>query len=261
MMSYEEMQWLLMRELHLYHYPIAVRFFFAAAELEAFKRESDEIESPLKPLTFCQWEVAARMQGKVIYGERRDLSCHSARYCFGWKEFDETEVAGQMKYAGSRELAERFVRSKPRLPEGLLGVAVAPLAKAGLFDHADTVHFYCDPMQAYSLAVDYMAAVGVHPLPTSIMTNSSACGGNAGTYLSGQFNLLLACSGSYAAGKTERNEVNIILPGERIGALCQRLMERVDATGGGSLARTGDGFPGADICQNCPLIAFRRLDA
>jgi uncharacterized protein (DUF169 family) len=260
-MTYGEMQSLLMHELHLYHFPIAVHFFFDAAELEAFKRNCGEIESPLKPLTFCQWEVAARMQGKIIYGEKRDLSCHSARYCFGWKEFDETEIAGQIKYAGNREQAERFVRSKPRLPEGLLGVAVAPLAKAGVFGHVDTVHFYCDPMQAYSLAVDYMAAVGVHPLQTSIMTNSSACGGNVWTYLTGQFNLLPACSGSYAAGKTERNEVNVIVPGRRIGEVCERLMERIEESGGSSFARPGDGFPGADICKNCPLIAFRRLNA
>lgn len=42
----------------------------------------------------------------------------------------------------------------------------------------------------------------------------------------------LPSSGSYNAGKTERGEINFILP--------------------------GDGFPGADICKNCPLILFHK---
>ena len=260
-MTYEEMQPLLMRELRLYHYPIAVRFFFDPAEVEEFKTSCAEIESPLKPLTFCQWEIAARMQGKIVYGEKHDLSCQNARYCFAWKDLDEAEIASQLKYAGNREQAERFAKSKLRLPEGLLGIAVAPLAKAGVFGAPDTVHFYCDPMQAYHLAVDYMAALGVYPLQPSIMTNSSACGGNVWTHMNQSFNLLPACSGSYSAGKTERSEVNVMIPGAQIEKVCLRLMERIDRQGSSSLIRPGDGFPGADICKNCPLIAFRRRNA
>ena len=259
--TYGEMQTLLMRELHLYHYPIAVRFFFDQAEMEDFKNNSDEIESPIKPITFCQWEIAVRMQGKIILGERKDLSCNNARYCFGWKELDEIEVESHAKY--TRDLAQsgRFVRSKPRLPAGLLGVAVAPLAKAQVFGGPDTVHFYCDPMQAYHLAVDYMAATDTHPLHSTITMSSSACGGNVWTLLNRTFNLLPACSGSYNAGKTERGEVNAIVPGDQIGDVCLRLIERIGSQGGSSLTRPGDGFPGADICKNCPLIAFRRLRA
>ena len=260
-MTYEEMQTLLMRELRLYHYPIAVRFFFDPKEVETFLKSGADIESPLKPLTFCQWEIAARMQGKIVYGERRDLSCHNARYCFGWKELDETEIESHTKYTRSSDQSESFLGSKPRLPEGLQGVAVAPLAKAGVLGRADTVHFYCDPMQAYHLAVDYMAATNTHPLQSSIMMNSSACGGNVWTHLNQKFNLLPACSGSYSAGKTERSEVNVILPGAQIGDVCLRLQERIDRQGSSSLIRPGDGFPGADICKNCPLIAFRRLNA
>ncbi|MGC9157364.1 MAG: DUF169 domain-containing protein [Terracidiphilus sp.] len=257
--SYGEMQVLLMRELRLYHDPIAVRFFFDPAEIDDFKKSCDEIETPLKPITFCQWEIAARMQGKVIYGEMKDLSCKHARYCFGWKELDASEIESQAKYARDLDQSTRFILSKPRLPAGLLAVAVAPLAKAGVFGGPDTVHFYCDPMQAYHLAVDYMAATDTHPLQTSITMNSSACGGNVWTHLNQSFNLLPACSGSYSAGKTERSEVNVIIPGSRIGDVCRRLMERIESQGSSSLIRPGDGFPGADICKNCPLIAFRKL--
>ncbi|MFP5204637.1 MAG: DUF169 domain-containing protein [Acidobacteriota bacterium] len=253
------MQRLLMKELRLYHYPIGVRFFYDRRDIESFKQSCHEIESPLKPITFCQGEIAARMQGKIIYSEQKDLSCKNARYCFGWKELDELEIKSHAKYARNLDQAERFIRSKPRLPAGLLGVAVAPLAKADFFGGPDTVHFYCDPMQAYHLAVDYMAATDTHPLHSAITMNSSACGGNAWTYQTGNFNMLPACSGSYSAGKTERSEVNVIVPGAQIGEVCRRLMERIDSQGSSSIVRPGDGFPGAEICKNCPLIAFRKV--
>lgn len=60
-MTYKEIQDVLMRELRLYHYPVAVKFFFNEAELERFKQNAPEIHTPLKPMTFCQWEIAARM--------------------------------------------------------------------------------------------------------------------------------------------------------------------------------------------------------
>ncbi|MGC9224654.1 MAG: DUF169 domain-containing protein [Terracidiphilus sp.] len=257
--AYGQMQTLLMSELRLYHYPIAVRFFFDQAEIAHFKSVCDEVESPIKPLTFCQWEIAARMQGKIVYGEMKDLSCKNARYCFGWKELDEAEAASHAKYTRDLDQSRRFTCSKPRLPAGLLGVAVAPLAKAEVFGGPSTVHFYCDPMQAYHLAVDYMAATDSHPLQTNITMNSSACGGNVWTYLNRKFNMLPACSGSYTAGKTERSEVNVMIPGAEIGKVCRRLTERIASQGSSSIVRPGDGFPGGDICKNCPLIAFKRL--
>lgn len=258
-MTYEEMQSLLMMELRLYHYPVAVKFFFDQAKVKEFRNNSSEIHSPAKPLTFCQWEVAPRMQGKIVYGEKRDLSCGNARYCFGWKELDDLEIKGHSKYTKDLDQSRRFVRSKPRLPEGLIGIAVAPLEKADVFGGPDTVHFYCDPIQAYHLAVDYMAATDTHPLDTTIFMNSSACGGNVWAYINQKFNMLPACSGSYTAGKTERSEVNVIVPGRKIGTVCIRLKERIDGLGSSSIVRPGDGFPGADICKNCPLITFKHL--
>ncbi len=259
-MTHDEMQKLLMEHLRLYHYPIAVKFFYDQAALEAFQRNSEEIASPAKPITFCQWEIAARMQGKIVYCEKKDLSCNNAKYCFRWKELDELEVKSHAKYTRNLDQSKRFILSKPRLPAGLLGIAMAPLARADVFGGPDTVHFYCDPMQAYHLAVDYMAATDTHPLHSTITMNSSACGGNVSTYQTQEFNMLPACSGSYSAGKTERSEINVIIPGAKIEAVCLRLKERIDNQASSSLIRPGDGFPGADICKNCSLIAFKRLD-
>ncbi|MEW6079836.1 MAG: DUF169 domain-containing protein [Thermodesulfobacteriota bacterium] len=257
-MTYQEMQRMLMEELRLYHYPIAVKFFFDQSRVDAFKEKADEYHSPVKPLTFCQWEIAARMQGRIVYGEKKHLGCGNAQYNFGWKELDEGEIKGQAKYTKSLEQAERFIRTKARMTEGLIGIAVAPLAKADVFGGPDTVHFYCDNMQAYHLAVDYMAATDTHPLRGNITMNSSACGGNIWSFLNREFNMLPSCSGAYNAGKTERGEINVIIPGSAIAAVCLRLKERIDECGSGAITRPGDGFPGADICKNCPLIVFKK---
>jgi uncharacterized protein (DUF169 family) len=102
-----------------------------------------------------------------------------------------------------------------------------------------------------------MAATDTHPLRPSITMNSSACGGNVHTFVSGEFNMLPACSGSYNAGKTERGEINVVIPGVRMKAVFDRLMDRIHEASS-SITRPGDGFPGADICKNCPLIIFKR---
>lgn len=256
-MSYREMQDVLMKELRLYHYPVAVKFFYDAEELRHFQNETKEIYTPAKPMTFCQWEIGARMKGQIVYGDKEALGCGNARFCFGWKELDKAEIQGHAKYTRDLDQAERFVKSKPRLPEGLLGAAVAPLGEVDGLYEPDTVHFYCDNMQAYHLAVDYMAATDTHPLHPTIIMNSSACGGNVSTYQKQEFNMLPACSGSYNAGKTERGEVNVIIPGKQIKAVFKRLQDRI-AAASSAITRPGDGFPGADICKNCPLIIFKK---
>lgn len=70
--------------------------------------------------------------------------------------------------------------------------------------------------------------------------------------------MLPACSGSYNAGKTERGEISVMIPGSKIEAVCQRLLERIEPLGSSAITRPGDGFPGADICKNCPLIVFKK---
>jgi len=253
--NFKEMQATLMHELRLYHYPVAVKFFFDQAEVDKFKAET-EYYTPLKAMTFCQWQIAARMKGQTVYSEREGLGCSNAVFSFGWKDLDEAEVKSHAKYCKDLDQAKRFVETKSRLPEGLIGIAVAPLADATFMP--DTVHFYCDNMQAYHLAVDYMAATDTHPLRPQITMNSSACGGNVYTMVEKQFNMLPACSGSYNAGKTERGEINVIIPGEQMQMVYERLLERMEKLGSSSITKPGDGFPGADVCKNCPLIVFKK---
>lgn len=254
-LSYKEMQRVLMQELRLYHYPIAVKYFFKDEEIEEFQDNVEHFQ-PVKPMTFCQWEIAARMKGQSVLSFPDGLGCANAEFVFGWSEYSEKEVKSHLKYVRDIEQAERFVKTKPRLPEGTLkAVAVQPLADS--YFRPDTVHFYCDNMQAYHLAVDYMAAMDIHPLRSNITMNSSACGGNVWSYLEKSANMLPACSGSYNAGKTERGEINFIIPGEHIEATVQRLLDRISNLGSSAITKPGDGFPGQDVCKNCPLIIFK----
>jgi uncharacterized protein (DUF169 family) len=249
------MQHILMDELRLMHYPIAIKYFFDQGELEGFKARGTHYV-PAKALTFCQAELGARMEGLTVLVGKEQLGCGNAKCVFGWKEIDAAEIKGHLKYVRDLEQAERFVRSKPRMEKNLLAVAVSPLADTA-FD-PDVVHFYCDNMQAYHLVVDWMSAKDKHPLNPNMTMNSAACAGNVHAYNTGEANVFLACSGSYNAGKTERGEINVAIPGGDIGLVVARLKERKDQTGGAALTRTGHPFPGADICKNCPLIVFKK---
>ncbi|MDR1776945.1 MAG: DUF169 domain-containing protein [Desulfovibrio sp.] len=254
-LSYAEMEKILMDALRLYHHPVAVNWLFTEEEIEEF-RAGNACLAPVKPTTFCQWEIAARMQNKTVLATKDNLGCSNAQVCFGFKDNDGNEFKSQAKYCLDIDQAERFQRSKPRLPLGeVRAVAVGPLGKAATEPHV--VHFYCDNMQSYHLAVDYMAATNTHPLRPQITMSSSACGGSVFTWLQKTFNCCPACSGSYNSGKTERGEVNVFIPGEQIGAVVKRLLQRIEKSGSSSITRPGDAFPGGDICKNCPLIVFK----
>lgn len=254
-LSYQEMETLLMDALRLYHHPVAVTFLATEEEVEGFKQSADYL-LPAKSLTFCQWEIAARMQNRTVLGTVDRLFCTNAQCSFGWRDIDEGEIRSQLKYCVDASQAERFLRTKPRLDRNSLkAVGVGPLGKAVM--QPSVVHFYCDSLQSYHLAVDYMAATDTHPLRPMLMMSSSACGGSVYAYKEQTFNCCPPCSGSYNSGKTERGEFNVMIPGSQIGAVVERLKTRIEQTGSASITRPGDSFPGGDICKNCPLILFK----
>jgi uncharacterized protein (DUF169 family) len=254
--TYKDMQETLMDELSLMHYPIAVKFIFEDEELEDFMKNASYYEA-VKPLTFCQFQIAARMKGQTVLGTKEKLGCSNASFVFGWKPFDDEEVRTHLKYVKDRDQAIRFIKTKPRLPEGdLKAFVVSPLADS--YFPPDTVHFYCDNMQAYHLLVDYASAMDVHPIRLNFTINSAACGGNVFSYLKKSANMITACSGTFNSGKMERGEINVTIPGEHIEVTVQRLLDRITNLGSASLTRPGDRFPGADVCKNCPMIVFRK---
>lgn len=248
-LTYGEMEAILMKELRLYHYPIAITFLFTDDDVARFKETTPHV-TPSRPLTFCQWEIAARMEARTVLGGKKSLGCRNGKISFGWAAPDEDDIKDAAEDFGSRELAEHILHSKPRLAsDSLKAVAAGPLGKAALPPHV--VHFYCDAMQSHTLAADYMVVAKTHPLRPMICESSSACGGSVFCHQEQTFNLTPCCQGSYNAGKTERGEVNVFIPGPRVEAVVERLSQRVRSTPGYS-------YPGADICKNCPMIEFER---
>ncbi|HJD96951.1 DUF169 domain-containing protein [Mailhella massiliensis] len=255
MADYADMHAFLMRELRLMHEPVGIRFFFEAEELEAFRGRGLHVE-PVRPLTFCQAELGARMEGLIVLLDMKKLWCTDARCVFGVDPVSEGVVRDLLRFGKDEAQVRRFVESKPCMKRAPLAVAFSPLRmQEGV---PDVVHFCCDNMQAYHLVDDWIAVSDVHPFRPSLSINSAVCGGTAFSFLHGQANMTLACAGSYNSGKMERGEINVMIPGSHMEAVFSRMKERVEKTGGVSLTRSGQPFPGADICQNCPVIVFKK---
>ena len=250
--SYAEMEKILMDALRLNHHPVAVTWLFTDEEIEEF-RTKHACVTPIKPITFCQWELTARTQDKTVLATKEQLDCTNAKVTFGFKENDDKVFNAHLKFCADLAQAEHFQLSKPRLPlDTLKGIGAGPLGKAAMPPHV--IHFYCDSLQSYHLAVDYMAATHTHPLRPLITMNSAACGGSVFAWQEKTFNCSPPCPGSYNAGRTERGEVNVFIPGEHIEAVVKRLVYRIEKTGSGFFTRPAEPFPGSDICKSCTHI-------
>lgn len=247
----------LMKELRLMHFPVGITFLFSEDALRDFRARYD-FHAPARPVTFCQAELGARMQGLNILFGMEKLWCKSARIGFGLNHAEQADILSHCKFCESGEQAARVLDSKPRFP-GKAPLAAALIPLGNCLDTPDVVHFCCDNMQAYHLLNDWMAVQDVHPLRPNMCVNSSLCGGTVFTMNEQQANLTLACAGSYNSGKMERGEINVMIPGGHLGAMFRRMERRIADRGGISLTREGHPFPGADICQNCPLILFKHI--
>lgn len=259
-LSYREMEDILMKELRLYHHPIAVTFLRTEEDVHSFAAAVPHYR-PVKPLSFCQMEIAARMQGKTVLGERTDLDCSGALVSFGWREVDDKRHARTLtRFCTDDAQIERFMQARPHLDAGSIrAVAVGPLGQAQATPHV--VHFYCDTMQAYHLSVDYLAATDTPAARPLLTGGAAACGGSVFCWKEQTFNLCPACAGNFSSGKMERGEINVFIPGSHIEAVVNRLLARMSETGTSALIRPGEPFPGSDVCKNCPQILFREAKA
>lgn len=246
-LSYREIEDVLMQGLRLYHYPIAVTFFPTDEEVSYFKQVTRHVV-PAKPLTFCQWEIAARMEGKTVVAEKKRLGCCPAKISFGWEDIGEDDINSLTDAYTDFEAAKMIMNSKPRLPrDSIKAISVGPLGKAVI--PPQVIHLYCDNMQSHSLAVAYMKAMKIHPLRPMVCESSSACGGSVFCHQEQTFNLSPCCKGSYNSGKTERGEVNVFIPATHLESTVNCLVDTV-------LNNEEETFPGPDICKNCALITF-----
>ena len=193
--------------LKMKYYPVAVKFFFDEDELEDFKTK-ENYKVALRPYTFCHYVAASRQRGDILLGTEDKLGCTNAKYVFGWKDMDDAEIKSHLKYARSWEQAEKFLKTKTRLPQGLLAFATAPLHLSPF--EPDLTHGMCDPLQSYHLANDWCAAHDTHPFEMVMTMNSSVCHGCVNCHVTRKPNVTQMCSSSKTAGKTEQGEVNYI---------------------------------------------------
>ena len=244
--------------LKMTYYPVAIKYFFDNGDLERFKREND-YKIAMRPYTFCHFVAASRQRGDTLLGTSDKLGCSNAKYVMGWKALDDAEVKSHLKYTRDWDQAERFVRTKKRLPEGLLGFATAPLHKATFAP--DVVHGVCDVLQAYHLGNDWCAAFDTHPFAMVMTMNSSICHGCVQCHVLSQPNITPMCSSSKTAGKTEQSEINWVWPGDHLEPTVRWMLERTVRDGGPSFPRTGETYPGFDICKLCSFLVFKKPKA
>jgi len=236
------------------YYPVAIKYFYSEDELEDFKNNND-YKTAMHAYTFCHFVAASRMRGDVLLGTSHETGCSNAKYVMGWKELDDAEIKSHLKYTKSWEQAERFIHTKKRLPEGLLAFATAPLHKAPF--KPDVVHGICDVLQAYHLGNDWCAAYDEHPFEMIMTMNSSICHGCVQCHVMAKPNITPMCSSSKTAGKTEQSEINWVWPGDQVEPTVHWMLERTVRDGGPSFPRTGETYPGFDICKLCNFIVFR----
>jgi uncharacterized protein (DUF169 family) len=254
-LSYSDIVFSLRNFLKMKYYPVAVKYFFSEDELEDFKKNSD-YKTALHPYTFCHYAAASRQRGDILLGTREKLGCTNAKYVMGWKELDDSEIKSHLKYTKNWDQAKKFVLTKKRLPEGLLAFATAPLHKAPF--EPDVIHGLSDVLQAYHLGNDWCAAHDTHPLTMTMTMNSSICHGSVQCHLLKLPNITPMCSSSKTAGKTEQGEINWIWPGDQLEATVHWMLERIVRDGGVSFPRTGETYPGFDVCKLCNFLVFRK---
>jgi len=241
--------------LRMKYYPVAVKFFFSQDEFNAFKK-STEYKVSAHPFTFCHYLAVSRQKGDILLSPEKELGCSNAKYIFGWKGLDEGEIKSHLKYTKDAAQAEEMVKTKKRLPANLLAFATAPLHKAPY--KPDVIHGMSDVLQAYHLGNDWQAAMNIFPFTMVMTMNGSACHGVTACYVDQKPNITPMCSGSYTAGKTEQGEINWIWPGDHLEPTVRRLLERTVRDGGASFPRTGETYPGFNVCKLCPYLVWHK---
>lgn len=241
--------------LRMKYYPVAVKFFYSEDDLADFKN-SVEYKVALHPSTFCHFIAASRQGGQVLLGTTDKTGCTNAKYVMGWKDCDDAEIKSHLKYTKDWDQAERFLKTKRRLPDGLIAFATAPLHKAP-YD-PDVIHGMSDVLQAYHLGNDWCAAHDTHPFEMVMTMNSSICHGTVATYVDQKPNITPMCSSSYTAGKTEQGEINWIMPGSHLEPTVRWMLERTARDGGPSFPRTGETYPGNDVCKLCSYLIWKK---
>ncbi len=248
-MSPREMEGLFMQYLRLYHHPVAI--FLEGPEE---RRITPEFAAKNR-LSFCQFLAFVRETGNSIYMEPPRLGCPTAADVFGLKVDPEKAIKTLTLYL-SKEEAERFYESRPRLSEGEIeAVGLAPLALCE--EEPDAVIFVTDALQAVHLLDFYAKGADQAEITMSHHVNGAACGNTIKAIKSGTPQLALPCPGAFTSGKMERGELLLAFPWPALTKCASVLKERAEK---GSVSFLGGAtLVGMDVCRNCPLIKLEKL--
>jgi uncharacterized protein (DUF169 family) len=253
-LTYEDMHKAFAGLYKLNYNPVAIKFIYDQEEYDNFIVE----KVPGPKMTFCQVALASRMDDYIVKFNVDKLLCSNAQISFGFRPPTDEDVEDHVKYVNDRDLAEKCLLAKPRLPVGeLKGIVTAPLYKTPV--DPDVIFMVTDVFQAYHMLNDYIGATGMTTVESSHTINSAVCGGAVGCYNKNSAGMSTMCAGSYTSGKTERGEVNVFIPGGHIEKLAKHLIKRSSDYNNGSsfVGPGGQEYPGLDACKKCPMIRFK----
>jgi hypothetical protein len=148
----------------------------------------------------------------------------------------------------------RYIDPRLQFPVECLEGERAPYAP-------DVIHGMSDVPQAYHLGNDWCAAHDSHPFHMVMTMNSSVCHGCVRCRVTGEPNITPMCSSSKTAGKTEQSEINWIWPDSQLEPTVRWMLHRIVRDGGVSFPRTGETYPGFDICKLCSFLVFKKPKA
>ncbi|PKM92518.1 MAG: hypothetical protein CVU81_00035 [Euryarchaeota archaeon HGW-Euryarchaeota-1] len=218
-MDNKELEKDLMELLKLQEYPVAVKF---AVEDNDFKG----VQKPKKDLYSCQMLKIASTGGYVIAAPQERLVCPNERLCFGFEEVQEKNINSQMRYAKSREIAEKEIELRPKTK--CIGIICGRLERVRF--EPDILVLTVDAWQATRLAHAYVHETGEDMTFVS-GTNALPCAyGLVYVRNTGKPNITLPCSGARSYGKYGSDEMSFNIPWSMMGLFLDGL-KATDAKG------------------------------
>ena len=200
-MNNKELEKDLMELLKLQEYPVGVKF---ATEDKDFRGA----QKSKKDLYSCQMLKIASMGGYVIAAPDERLVCSNERLCFGFEEVKEKNIDSQMRYAKSREIAEKQVALRPKTK--CIGLICGRLGR--LRFSPDVLVLTVDAWQTTRLVHAYVHETGEDMIFTT-GTNAIPCAyGLVYVHETGKPNITFPCSGARAYGKFRNDEINFDIP-------------------------------------------------
>jgi uncharacterized protein (DUF169 family) len=200
-MNNKELEKELTELLRLQDYPVAVKFATEDNDLKGAQK-------PKKDLYSCQMLKIASTGGYVIAAPQERLVCSNERLCFGFEEVQEKNINSQMRYAKTREIAEKQVNLRPKTK--CIGIICGRLERVRF--EPDVLVLTVDAWQATRLIHAYVHETG-EDMTFTTGTNAIPCAyGIVYVHETKKPNVTFPCSGARSYGKYQNNEINFNIP-------------------------------------------------